>query len=29
MGSIWTALGNRLETAWKRPTKPNCELLGN
>lgn len=22
MGCIWTALGNRLETAWKRPTKP-------
>ena len=25
MGSIWTALGNRLETAWKRPTKPNSK----
>ena len=23
MGCIWTALGNRLETAWKRPPKPN------
>ena len=25
MGCIWTALGNRLETAWKRPTKPNSK----
>ena len=25
MGCIWTVLGNRLETAWKRPS----ELLGN
>lgn len=25
MGSIWTALGNRLETAWKRPTRPNSK----
>lgn len=25
MGSTWTALGNRLETAWKRPTKPNSK----
>lgn len=29
MDNVWTNLGNRLETAWKRPTKPNCELLGN
>lgn len=25
MDSAWTALGNRLETAWKRPTKPNSK----
>lgn len=25
MDSVWTALGNRLETAWKRPTKPNSK----
>lgn len=25
MGCIWTVLGNRLETAWKRPTKPNSK----
>ena len=27
MGSIWTALGNRLETAWKRPTKPKVSIM--
>ena len=25
MGCIWTVLGNRLETAWKRPSKPNSK----
>ena len=25
MDSAWTALGNRLETAWKRPTKSNSK----
>ena len=25
MDNVWTALGNRLETAWKRPTKPNSK----
>lgn len=25
MDNVWTNLGNRLETAWKRPTKPNSK----
>lgn len=23
MDNVWTNLGNRLETTWKRPTRPN------
>lgn len=25
MDNVWTNLGNRLETAWKRPTRPNSK----
>ena len=25
MDNVWTNLGNRLETAWKRPTRPNTK----
>lgn len=25
MDSVWAALSNRLEAAWKRPTKPNSK----
>ena len=25
MDNVWTNLGNRLETAWKKPTKPNSK----
>lgn len=27
MDNVWTNLGNRLETAWKRPTRPNSKRL--
>lgn len=25
MDNVWANLGNRLETAWKRPTRPNSK----
>lgn len=25
MDNVWTNLGNRLETAWKRPARPNSK----
>lgn len=25
MDNVWTNLGNQLETAWKRPTRPNSK----